>query len=235
MRLESISGKIAGRLVGLAHLRPETQLLGRTVVAGSDPLEFALTYDDGPNLRNTPRLLELLEARGIRATFFLVGDSVRRCSSLVREMHAAGHLIGNHTMTHPFLATMPASSIAAEIRDCSWLLEDVIGAAVKHFRAPNGGIRPKVLRIARSLQLKPVQWNVDSFDWQRIDQDEILQHVEAGWQRARSARKGANILLHDGLSGTPDADRANTVRATSELLDRANFLGCRAVTVESWS
>src|ERR1700677_5108985 len=91
----SLSGAVAtaGALVTHAALGPESQLFGRTVIAGRDPLEIALTYDDGPNPAATPQLMEVLAQHGARATFFLIGDHVRRYPGLVRDLHAAGHLL----------------------------------------------------------------------------------------------------------------------------------------------
>src|SRR5277367_6556845 len=86
-----------------AAMWPTSQIFGKTILAGSDPNEYALTYDDGPNDACTERLLEILARHNVRATFFLIGRFVRQRPDLVRAVHAAGHLIGNHTMTHPWL------------------------------------------------------------------------------------------------------------------------------------
>jgi hypothetical protein len=97
---------VAGLAVGgwfYAALYPTSQIFGRVVIAGNDPGEIALTYDDGPNPAATPRLLEVLAKQDVQATFFLIGEFVRKEPGLVREIAAAGHAIGNHTMTHPWL------------------------------------------------------------------------------------------------------------------------------------
>ena len=168
-------------------LQPESQLFGPTLISGPNPSQWALTYDDGPNPRSTPELLDVLARSNVHATFFLVGKFVRGQAELVRRMHAAGHLIGNHTMTHPFLATKPISFVAGEIGDCTHLLEDTLGAPIRYFRAPYGGRRPGILRFLRTQDLTPVQWNAPG---QRLGAHRRARHPrQAGtWPRPRPPR-----------------------------------------------
>ena len=238
-----VSGKLvlggavaAGALATLARfgMQPESQLFGRTLVAGSDPNEIALTYDDGPNDAATPELLEILSRFGVHATFFMVGKFVRQRRDIVREVQAAGHLIGNHTVSHPFLANKPFKLIETEIRGCNELLEDTLGAPVRYFRAPYGARRPAVLRCARELGLQPVQWNVQGDDWEPIGAAAILQLLERGLKRTERKGHAANILLHDGFDQQMGADRSATVRATELLLLKAQGQRRRLVTVDAW-
>lgn len=215
-------------------LRPESQLFGRTLIAGHDASELALTYDDGPNDRSTPELLEVLDRFGVRATFFMVGKFVRQRPDLVRAVHAAGHIVGNHTMTHPFLANKPLRSVRQELRGCSDALEDALGEPVRYFRAPFGARRPAVLRCARSLGLIPVQWNVQGNDWEPIGAAGIMEHLERGLTRVQAKGRGANILLHDGFDQHMGYDRSDTVRATALLLANARIRNQRIVTLDAW-
>ena len=226
----------AGALAVFAKMgmQPESQLFGRTLVAGHDPQELALTFDDGPNERSTPELLEVLDRFGVRATFFMVGKFVRQRPGLVRDVQAAGHLIGHHPMTHPFLANKPVSFIDAEVRQCNEALEDVLGAPVRYFRAPFGARRPAVLRCAQELGLTSVQWNVQGNDWNPIGVSGILRNLERGLKRTRRKHRGANVLLHDGLDQQMGADRSDTVRATELLLYKASEKGTRVLTVDAW-
>lgn len=219
-------------------LQPESQLFGRTLISGQDPNEWALTYDDGPNPRSTPELLDVLAHHNARATFFMVGKFIQHDPAqrdLVRRVHAAGHLIGNHTMSHPFLATKPMKVVRQEIRDCTALLEDTLGAPIHYFRAPFGARRPGVLRFLREEGLTPVQWNVQGNDWEPIGVQGILSHIEPGLARARQRHRGANILLHDGFDKEQGYDRTDTVRATDALLQRAAAQGLRMLTVDAWA
>ena len=226
----------AGALATFARIgmRPESQLFGRSVVAGEDANELALTYDDGPNDRATMALVDVLDRFGAKATFFMVGKFVRQRPEIVRAVRAAGHLIGNHTMTHPFLANKPLPFIEQELRACNEALEDVLGEPVRFFRAPFGARRPAVLRCARELGLTSVQWNVQGNDWEPIGVGGILHHIERGLFRTRRQKRGANILLHDGYDQEMGADRSDTVRATELLLWKAREQGTRVVTVDAW-
>lgn len=230
------SAVAAGALATLASfgLKPDSQLFGRTLVAGNDPNEIALTYDDGPNDSATPELLEVLSRFGVRATFFMIGKFVRQRRDLVRAVQAAGHLIGNHTVSHPFLANKPLRLIEDEVRGCNQLLEDALGSPVRYFRAPFGARRPAVLRCAREMGLQPVQWNVQGNDWEPIGAAAILRHLDRGLKSTYRRGRGANVLLHDGFDQQMGADRSDTVRATELLLLKAEEQGRRIVTVDAW-
>jgi len=118
---------VAGLAVGgwfYAALYPTSQIFGRVIIAGNDPGEIALTYDDGPNPLATPKLLETLAREDEKATFFLIGDWVRREPHLVREIATAGHAIGNHTMTHPWLSYCSSARVRTEIADSKAIIED---------------------------------------------------------------------------------------------------------------
>lgn len=223
-----------GGTLTYAALSPGSQLFGPTLIAGHDPTQAALTYDDGPNDTATPALLDLLAAHDVRATFFMLGKYVRHRPELVRRVHAAGHLIGNHTETHPWLYYQPERVIREELRGCNQALEDALGASVHYFRPPHGARRPAVLRIATELGLTTVQWNVMAKDWLPIGTNRILANIDRGLARARSRGTGANILLHDGSDRALGADRSATVAATADLLTRWAQDGTRAVTVDTW-
>lgn len=215
-------------------LQPESQLFGPTLVSGNNPDEWALTYDDGPNPRSTPELLDVLARHNARATFFMIGNFVREQPDLVRRVHAAGHLIGNHTMSHPFLASKRMDFVSREIRDCNALLEDTLGAPIRYFRAPFGARRPGILRFLREEGLTPVQWNAQGNDWEPIGVEGILATLAPGLAKARARGRGSNILLHDGFDEHQGYDRTDTVRATDALLQSAANKGIGLVTVDAW-
>ena len=227
-------GAAAGVMLNAA-LRPYSQLFGPTLIAGNDPREVALTYDDGPNDACTESLLELLDRHNAKATFFMIGRFVRQRPDLARQVQAAGHLIGNHTMTHPWLAWQSAVRIREELRGCNETLEDALGAPVHYFRPPHGARRPVVLRTARELGLTTVQWNAMGMDWQPIPAEQIAANLSRGLSRTRQRNQGANLLLHDGFDRAMGADRSQTVKATALLLQRFEQDGSRVVTVDAWT
>jgi peptidoglycan/xylan/chitin deacetylase (PgdA/CDA1 family) len=212
-----------------------SQVLGRTLLHGPEPRELALTFDDGPNDRFTQEIAERLTQAGVRATFFFIGGHALQLPWLVRQVAAAGHVIGNHTMSHPNLAFLPAARIRQELHGCSAALEDILGAPVRYFRPPYGGRRPAVLRMAGELGLRTVLWNSMGYDWRpHRPAKEIMKAVERGIRRNRSAGHGSTILLHDGAPHTLDANRSRTVAATTSLLERGTAAHYRFVTVEDW-
>jgi peptidoglycan/xylan/chitin deacetylase (PgdA/CDA1 family) len=218
-----------------ASLWPTSQIFGRAVIAGEDRDEVALTFDDGPNDAATPQLLEVLARHEVRATFFNKGDFARARPEIVRHVVAAGHLVGNHSMSHPRLAMQSAARIRQELGDCNALLEDITGLAVKFFRPPFGARRPYVLRAARELGLTPVLWNVTGHDWDPIGADGILGNLENGIARNRRGGRGSNLLLHDGGHRGMGAARMDTVRAVDRLLATRRGTATRFVTVDAWT
>jgi len=223
-----------GGTLAYAALHPESQLFGRTLIAGSDPAEIALTYDDGPNNGATLQLLDVLARHNVRSTFFMIGRFIRQRPEIARAVHAAGHLVGNHTMTHPWLAWQSNRVIRDELRGCNQALEDTLGAPVLYVRPPHGARRPAVMRAARELGLTTVQWNVMGNDWAPIGPDRVLQKIQRGIEATRERGRGANILLHDGYDQRMGADRSATVQATDRLLTEQLASGSRFVTVDAW-
>ncbi len=218
-----------------AAMAPGSQLFGRTIVAGRDPSEFALTFDDGPNDGHTQRLLEVLAAHQVRATFFLIGKYVRQRPELVRAIHAAGHRVGNHTVTHPVLLLQSPRRVREELAGCNAALEDTLGQPVRLMRPPHGARRPGVLRAARELGLTPVLWNAMGFDWKPTTAVCIVRNLERGIARNRRRGRGSNLLLHDGGHLTIGADRSQSVEAVRIVLDRYTPASVRYVTVDAWA
>jgi peptidoglycan/xylan/chitin deacetylase (PgdA/CDA1 family) len=228
------TGLLAGGCA-YAALWPESQLFGKVLVAGRDPDEIALTYDDGPNDIATERLLEVLARHEVRATFFVIGNYVRQRPQIVRAIAAAGHLIGDHTMTHPALAWQSAIHIREELTDCKSLLEDTLGIPIRYFRPPFGARRPCVLRTARELGLTPVQWNVTAVDWSPRPPEQILAKVLSGIARNERRDRASNVLFHDGGHLSLGQPRLPTIEATDQLLRRYKGQPQKKfVTVDSW-
>jgi peptidoglycan/xylan/chitin deacetylase (PgdA/CDA1 family) len=200
---------------GYQSMAPTGQWYGRTftgLVRGIR--EIALTYDDGPNDPHTLRLLEVLARHDARATFFLIGRYVQQRPDIVREIVQAGHIVGNHTFTHPLLIVKGSAEVRRELSSCRSALQDAVGEHSKLFRPPFGGRRPVTLRVARELGLEPVMWNVTGYDWNAPPSEAIECKV------TKQIRGGDVILLHDGGHKQMGADRSQTVLATDRLLTR---------------
>src|ERR1700733_9025032 len=146
---------------GYQSMAPTAQWYGQTFTAlphGSR--QIALTYDDGPNDPHTFRLLEVLARHGVHATFFLIGRYVQQHPEIVRDIFQAGHVVGNHTFSHPLLIFKSENEIRHELTQCRSALQDAVGEPSNLFRPPFGGRRPAVLRVARELGLQPVMSKV---------------------------------------------------------------------------
>jgi peptidoglycan/xylan/chitin deacetylase (PgdA/CDA1 family) len=218
-----------------AALWPESQIFGHTLIAGANPAEFALTYDDGPNDPWTPRLLDLLAEHSVRATFFLIGNFVQQRPDLVRRIHAAGHLLGNHTASHPWLPLLSPKQVRNQLAFCNATIEDAIGARVRFFRPPHGARRPDILRAARSMGLTPVLWNAIGYDWKsRMTAEKIAVHLTRGIARNQQHGRGSNLLLHDGSHLKIGVDRSRSIEATRLILSRCPPGNTRYVTVDAW-
>ena len=218
-----------------ASLWPTSQIFGRTLIAGDDGNEVALTFDDGPNDVATPQLLEVLARHEARATFFNMGNFARERPEIVRQVVAAGHVLGNHSMSHPRLSTQSAARVRQELAECSAVLEDITGVAVKFFRPPFGARRPYVLRAARELGLTPVTWNVTGYDWNPIGVEGILKNLDAGIARNLRRGRGSNLLLHDGGHRAMGTARMDTVRAVDRLLTARAGTAMRFVAVDAFA
>jgi peptidoglycan/xylan/chitin deacetylase (PgdA/CDA1 family) len=230
-----LSSAAAAGGLAYAALWPQSQLFGRVLVAGSNPGEIALTYDDGPNDDATERLLEVLARHEVHATFFLIGTFARQRPALARAIAAAGHLVGNHTMTHPWLSWQSATRIREELAGCNAVLEDTLGAPVRFFRPPHGARRPVVLRTARELGLTAVQWNITAFDWNPIGAEKILANVTRGIAHNRQRGRASNVLMHDGGHLGLGQPRLPTVEATRRLLELHKDTQTKFVTVADWA
>ena len=210
---------------------PTAQIYGPTICRNPGAgRRIALTYDDGPNPVYTPRLMAVLERFGAKATFFSIGMWAEREPGLLRELHDAGHAIGNHTHTHPTMPLLSSDAVREELRRCRGAVE---ASGVEFSRAgggmlmrpPYGRRRPATLRTMREEGYEPVTWSVTCYDWRRTaTRRSIARH-------AAHAGEGDIILMHDGNNLVPDADRSRSVAATEETLQRYAAEGYEFVTV----
>jgi peptidoglycan/xylan/chitin deacetylase (PgdA/CDA1 family) len=183
----------------------------------SEPV-VALTFDDGPHPEQTPRLLDLLAERGIRATFYLIGANAQAHPEIVERTLAEGHELGNHTWSHRFLTTQRSRSILEEVGSAHSVINDITGAPPATLRPPYGAVTPGLSGWMNSrFGYETVLWSVDAADWEGPDSDTITERLVSG------ARNGSIILVHDPVPAV--------VEAMPETLDRLLDRGFRFVTV----
>jgi peptidoglycan/xylan/chitin deacetylase (PgdA/CDA1 family) len=216
----------AAGVLGYQSMAPTGQWYGRAFIGlprGSKQL--ALTYDDGPNDPYTLRLLDVLARHDVKATFFMIGRYVQQHPEIAQAVAQAGHVIGNHTYTHPNLIFSSGPQTRAQIEQCQEALRQAVGGHSHLFRPPFGGRNPATLRLARSLGLEPVMWNVTGWDWNAPSAEYIENRVH------RHICGGNVILLHDGGHQRMGVDRSYTVSATDSLITRYRAEGYEFVTV----
>ena len=162
----------------------------------------ALTFDDGPNPATTKQALDTLSKYGIKATFFVLGKNISGNEDLLKRMKKDGHVIGNHSWSHPILSKLPLNEAKKQITDTEDALTKVLGSSTKLMRPPYGAITDD---IRNSLDLSFIMWDVDSLDWKSKNETSILTEVQ------RQVRSGSIVLLHD-IHG-------ETVNALPKIID----------------
>ncbi|HXM25084.1 MAG TPA: polysaccharide deacetylase family protein [Chthoniobacterales bacterium] len=168
--------------------------------ANVDGPYIAMTFDDGPSPETTPRLLDILKQRNIKATFFMIGQNAERNPEIVKRILADGHEIGNHSWTHPQLAKLPDDRVTEEITKTQNAITNASGYTPKLLRPPYGSITGRQKEwIENQFGLSVILWSVDPFDWKRPGASVIQQRILAG------ARPGAIILSHDIHKQTVDS------------------------------
>lgn len=177
---------------------------------------IALTFDDGPSSQWTPQVLDVLARNDVVATFCVVGDQVSGNEQVLRRIHAEGHVLCNHTMSHDYgLPTRQAERIRSEISATADLITAVVpDAELFAFRAPGGRFDPDVVQTAAALGLDSWAWSIDPQDWNTTDSDSI---VTATLDRVAP---DAVVLLHDG-----GGDRSATVAALEEIIPVLRSVG----------
>ncbi len=196
--------------------------------AGSEH-QVAITFDDGPDPRWTPKILDILKAANVKAAFFLVGVNAEQHPGLVRRIVDEGHEIGNHTYYHPNLALCWPEHVRLELNATQLLIESITGRATTLFRPPYAAdTSPSQLseliplQIAQDLDYLVVLENIDPQDWAKPGADIILQRVK------QQRRDGSIILLHDA-----GGDRSQTVEALPRILDWLHARGDSVVPLST--
>lgn len=157
---------------------------------------IALTFDDGPNARYTPILLDGLKKRNIRASFFLIGENIEGNEDILLQMRKDGHLIGNHTWDHVQLDKIPAEKVRLEIEKTNNRIYEASGIYPSYVRPPFGAW---IKDMELSVTMLPVFWDVDTLDWQSKNIDSILSIAQ------KQVHDGSIILMHDGYQTSVDA------------------------------
>jgi cellulose synthase/poly-beta-1,6-N-acetylglucosamine synthase-like glycosyltransferase/peptidoglycan/xylan/chitin deacetylase (PgdA/CDA1 family)/spore germination protein YaaH len=203
--------------------------------AGTLPHKIALTFDDGPDPEWTPQILDILKAKHVPATFFIIGEHAEMSPKLVQREVAEGHDVGNHTFTHPNLGDTPPGIVALELNATQRLFEALTGRSMRLFRAPYfGDAEPTTadelvpIQIAQKMGYLSVGLHIDPDDWQRPGTDQIVNNVLNQIATTNTDRKGQVVLLHDA-----GGERSQTVAALPRIIDGLRAQGYEFVTVST--
>jgi peptidoglycan/xylan/chitin deacetylase (PgdA/CDA1 family) len=216
---------VAAGICAWSACHPSAQVFGPTRRRISTDRALALTFDDGPNPAVTPRLLDLLDEYGARATFFLIGCHVRACPAVAAEIERRGHAIGNHTETHPNLLWLSRQQVRNELERCAASILEATGRPAAIMRPPYGYRSPQVHAAARDSGLgAPIMWSRSGRDWTPQPVDRLIH-------RLQRVRPGDIVLLHDGAHDVLHGDRHHTVRALEHWLPRWKAQGLQFVSL----
>jgi peptidoglycan/xylan/chitin deacetylase (PgdA/CDA1 family) len=214
-----------------ASLWPRGQWVGPNLLrlpAGSpeESREIALTFDDGPDPRVTPRVLDLLDAAGMRATFFVIGRRARAHPDVVAEIARRGHRVENHTDTHPHLfACYPAGLLRREIERAQDAIAAAAGRRPRLFRAPAGLRNPLLDWVLHGSGLHLVAWTRRGFDAVEKSPAAIARRLLGG------LAPGDILLLHDGRATDPPAGNPVVLEVLPRVLDALAAQGLRSVPI----
>lgn len=226
MLLPVLGAGAAAVVAGYHSMAPKSQWFGRAFCClPRGTKQMALTFDDGPNDPHTLNLLDVLAKHNVHATFFMIGRYVRQRPDIALEVKQRGHVIANHTFTHPYLTFESTGSVRGELEQCRAALTEAVGEHPNLFRPPWGARRPAVLRTVRQLGLEPIMWSVTGFDWDAPSAEHIEKKVIA------RVRGGDVVLLHDGGHKAFGTDRSCTVTAVDTLLTRYQAEGYKFLTI----
>lgn len=177
--------------------------------------KVALTFDDGPNSVYTPQMLEVLKKKGIKATFFLLGEQVEKYPEIVKQISDEGHLIGNHSYKHEQLSKLSSVQACTQVNRTNELIYAITGKYPEYLRPPFGDWKE---HLDCEVNMIEVLWDVDTLDWSSKNKDKIIQKV------VTNVEEGDIILMHDSYE--------STVAAVTEVIDLLQKESYEFVTVD---
>lgn len=183
----------------------------------------ALTFDDGPDNFYTPRILDILRAKGVHGTFFMVGKEVKRFPEMVRRIVEDGNAIGNHSWDHPKLWTLSNDQVKQEVLSTENEIQQITGRKTSLFRPPYGRVTPEDVALIHNLGYRIIDWSVDTLDWKGTPAPTILKYVN------KEVSPGGIILEHC-FAGHP-GELNGTLQALPQIIDRLRAEGYEFVTV----
>ena len=187
----------------------------------------ALTFDDGPDPEFTPRILEILRGRDVRAAFFVVGERAEKHGDLLALAHEQGHLLLNHSHSHGLWINFSLHrKLRQEIRACNQAIRAAIGREPRLYRPPHGFKNPALGDVLAGERMTAIGWQIRGFDAVQSDPAKIAKRIVS------RARAGGVILLHDGAGLQGSDDRSATIAALPVIIDGLRARGLNPVRLD---
>jgi len=184
----------------------------------TDQKVIAMTFDDGPHPKLTPKLLDILKERGVKATFYVIGRNAAEYPDIMKRIVDEGHEVGNHTWSHPWLTRISTSRIQSEMSKTAAIIEETTGKPATTMRPPYGAINTRLRKLfTDDMDLPVIMWSVDPLDWRRPGSGVVASRLVNG------AHPGAILLAHDIHPGT--------ISAMPSTFDQLTAKGYKFVTV----
>jgi peptidoglycan-N-acetylglucosamine deacetylase len=185
--------------------------------------KIALTFDDGPDDKYTPKILDILKSNGIKATFFVIGEHAEKYPQMIQRSAQEGHVIGNHSWDHPNLAKLSSDQVQAEIGKTDDVIKHIVGQSPSLFRAPYGVVNDEVRTDAANTGHQLIGWSVDTLDWDGKNASQIVSAVK------KEVKPGAIILQHS--AGGKHGNLDSTIEALPQIISYLKHNGYTFVTV----
>jgi peptidoglycan/xylan/chitin deacetylase (PgdA/CDA1 family) len=193
------------------------------VIKTSSDKVVALSFDDGPDEKWTPKILDILKEQNVKATFFLVGTQVKKHPDMVKRILAEGHDISNHSWDHKDLTKLTPQAMSDEIKNTSEAIFEAAGVYPNLCRAPYGATNSSVKEVAKTQGCVMVGWQVDTRDWAGDSVDTMMKAVRS------QVRPGAVVLEHS--FGGKNSDLSNTVALLPQMISYLKSEGYSIVKV----
>lgn len=185
---------------------------------------IALTFDDAPDPRVTPAILDILAKYEVRATFFIVGNRAAKNPTLVKRIHKEGHIIGNHSYDHAVLSKLSLTNYRKQIEGTDSIIRNIVGYSPHFIRPPYGETLPHQVKWSKQAGFTIVNWDVDSVDWKNNPSDtRIIKNIK------NTLQPGSIVLQHAG--GGRGQSFAGTINALPKIIEMLHNKGYEIVTL----
>lgn len=192
----------------------------------TDKKEIAITFDAAYGSDETVKIINILKEKNVTATFFLVGFWVDKYPDLVKTLDSSGIEIGTHSNTHPYMSKLSASQMQAELQTSVDKIKNITGKDVTLFRPPYGDYNDTLVTVAENMNIKPIQWSVDSLDWKGLNTSQMMARITP------NVENGSIILFHNNSDHIVEAlpviidtltEQGYTLVHVSDLIYHENY------------